>query len=139
MIAGIPARGIADEYEKRTGKTAINWQPHTVRIGKDGDFVWPLAKAYEEMALRVEADGYVPSVAMWLKKSAGPQHIVLMLKEDPGVKGRVLQPDGQAGRGRDGRAGDAAARRGVGRAAASAAPISRCRKSRAIAGACRSS
>jgi beta-lactamase regulating signal transducer with metallopeptidase domain len=95
VIAGVPAQGIADEYEKRTGKTAINWQPHTLKVGKDGDFVWPLAKAYEEMALRVEADGYVPSVALWLKKSAGPQHVIFMLPEDPGVKGRVLQPDGQ--------------------------------------------
>lgn len=95
VIAGIPARGIADEYEKRTGKTVINWQPHTVQLGKDGDFVWPLGKAYDEMALRVEADGYVPSVALWLKRSGGPQHVVFMLHEDAGVKGRVLQPDGQ--------------------------------------------
>jgi beta-lactamase regulating signal transducer with metallopeptidase domain len=95
VIAGVPAPGIADEYEKRTGKTAINWQPHTLKIGKDGEYVWPLAKAYEEMALRVEADGYVPSAALWLKKSDGPQHVVFMLHEDSGVKGRVLQPDGR--------------------------------------------
>jgi hypothetical protein len=91
----VPAPGIADEFEKRTGKTAINWQPHTLKLGKDGDFVWPLAKAYEEMALRVEADGYVPQVALWLKKNAGPQHVIFQLTKDPGVKGRVLQPDGQ--------------------------------------------
>jgi hypothetical protein len=96
LIAGVPARGIADEYEKRTGKTAINWQPHTVKIGKDGDYVWPLDKAYDEMALRIEADGYVPQVYLWLKKSAGAQHLVFQLAADAGIKGRVLRPDGQA-------------------------------------------
>jgi hypothetical protein len=95
VIAGVPARYIADEYEKRTGKTVVSWQPHTLKIGKDGDYVWPLDKAYDEMALRVEADGYVPQTALWLKKAAGPQHVVFMLAKDPGIKGRVLQPDGQ--------------------------------------------
>jgi beta-lactamase regulating signal transducer with metallopeptidase domain len=95
VIAGVPARGIADEFERRTGKTVINWQPHTLELGKDGDFVWPLDKAYDEMALRVEADGFVPQVFYWLKKAAGPQHLVFMLAEEPGVKGRVLRPDGE--------------------------------------------
>ena len=58
VIAGVSSGGVASEFEKRTGKTVINWQPHTCRIGKDGDYVWPLDKAYAEMALRVEADGY---------------------------------------------------------------------------------
>ncbi|HXV08017.1 MAG TPA: hypothetical protein VD791_08300, partial [Burkholderiales bacterium] len=35
VIAGVPARGIADEFERRTGKTVVNWQPHTLKIGND--------------------------------------------------------------------------------------------------------
>ena len=62
VIAGVSSGGVASEFEKRTGQTVINWQPHTCRIGKEGDYVWPLAKAYAEMALRVEADGYQPQV-----------------------------------------------------------------------------
>ena len=95
VIAGVPAPGIADEYEKRTGKAVVNWQPHTVKVGKDGEYIWPLDKAYEEMALRVEADGYVPQVYLWLKKAAGPQHLTFQLAADAGVKGRVLQPGGK--------------------------------------------
>ncbi len=95
VIAGVSSGGIADEYEKRTGKTVINWQPHTCRIGKDGALVWPLDKAYAEMALRVEADGYQPQVVMGLKKVNGAQHIALLLTEDKGVAGRVLTPAGK--------------------------------------------
>ncbi len=99
VIAGVPAPGIADEYEKRTGRTVVNWQPHMVRIGKDGDYVWPLAKAYDEMAIRIEADGYEPQIWAWLKKAAGVQHIVFMVREDKGVAGRVLTPDGKSAAG----------------------------------------
>lgn len=95
VIAGVPSNGIADEYEKRTGRTVVNWQPHTLRIGKDGDYVWPLAKAYDVMAIRVEADGYQPSVWPWAKKADGVQHIIFQLTEDHGIVGRVLTPGGK--------------------------------------------
>lgn len=95
VIAGVSSRGVADEFEKRTGRTVINWQPHTCRIGKEGDYVWPLDKAYDEMAIRVEADGYAPQVFFPIKKANGVQHIVFLLTEDQGVKGRVLTPDGK--------------------------------------------
>ena len=85
----------AEEFEKRTGRTVINWQPHTCGIGKDGDYVWPLAKAYDEMAIRVEADGYQPQIFTGIKKANGAQHIVFLLTEDKGVAGRVLTPDGK--------------------------------------------
>ena len=95
VLAGISPGSVTAEFERRTGQGVINWQPHTCRIGKDGEYVWPLDKAYAEMALRVEADGYQPQIFTGLKKVNGPQHIVFMLAEDKGVAGRVLTPAGR--------------------------------------------
>ena len=86
---------MTSEFEKRTGQTVINWQPHTCRIGKEGDYVWPLAKAYDEMALRVEADGYQPQVDHGGQEGQGRTAYRLHLAEDKGVAGRVLTPDGK--------------------------------------------
>ncbi len=95
VIAGIDGGSVSADYVKRTGRTVINWQPHTCRIGKEGDYTWPLDKAYDEMAIRVEADGYAPQVAWPVLKAKGRQHIVFQLTEDKGVAGRVLTPDGK--------------------------------------------
>ena len=95
VVAGVNSGGVASEFEKRTGQTVINWQPHTCRIGKEGDYVWPLADAYSEMALRIEADGYQPRVITGVRKDKGAQHIVVLLAEDKGVAGRVLTADGK--------------------------------------------
>jgi len=94
VIAGVHS-GVSDEFEKRAGRPVVNWQPHTLRVGKDGDLLWPLAKAYDEMALRVEADGYQPQIWYWIRKKEGPKHIVFQLADDKGVVGRVLTPAGQ--------------------------------------------
>jgi beta-lactamase regulating signal transducer with metallopeptidase domain len=95
VIAGIDGSSVSEEFVKRTGRPVINWQPHTCRIGKEGDYVWPLDKAYDEMALRIEADGYAPQVFWPILKAKGVQHIVFQLTEDKGVAGRVLTPDGK--------------------------------------------
>lgn len=95
VIAGVSSEGVATEFEKRTGKTVVSWQPHTCRIGKNGGYLWPLDQAYAEMALRVEADGYQPQVFAGIKKSKGAQQLVFLLAEDPGIAGRVLTPDGR--------------------------------------------
>ncbi len=73
----------------------INWQPHTLRVGHDGSLDWPLEKAYEEMVLRIEADGWLPATTAWLRKGDGPKDLSLSLAEDPGIKGRVLTPSGK--------------------------------------------
>ena len=99
VIAGVSSGSVSAEFEKQTSKVVVNWQPHTCRVGKNGDYVWPLANAYDEMALRVEADGYQPQVFTNLKKAIGPQHVVFMLKEDDGIKGRVLTPAGKPAEG----------------------------------------
>ena len=99
VIAGVSSGSVTREFEKRTSKVVVNWQSHTCRVGKNGDYVWPLANAYDEMALRVEADGYQPQVFSNIKKAAGPQHVVYMLKEDQGVVGRVLTPAGKPAEG----------------------------------------
>lgn len=94
VIAGVRS-GVSGEFEKRSERPVVNWQPHTLKVGKDGDLLWPLAKAYDEMALRVEADGYQPQIWYWIRKQEGPQHIVFQLAEDKGIAGRVLAPDGK--------------------------------------------
>ena len=96
IIAGVrasPSEG--GQYEKRTGRVVINWQPHTVRIGKDGEYVWPAERGWEETAYRVEADGYVPQALYGIKKANGNQHLVFRLVEDKEQAGRVLSPDGK--------------------------------------------
>jgi hypothetical protein len=78
-----------------SGAGVINWQPHTLCIGKDGVLQWPLAKAHDEMALRVEADGCRPAVTEWIKRSEGAKDITLTLAEDGGIQGRALTPNGK--------------------------------------------
>lgn len=95
VIAGVSAGDVAAEFEKRTGRTVINWQPHTCRIGMNGDYLWPLNRAYDEMAIRIEADGYQPQIFTGIRKANGAQHLVFQLAEDAGVTGRVLTPTGQ--------------------------------------------
>ncbi len=72
----------------------INWQPHTLRFGTNGLFDWPLDRGYEEMSIRVEADGYRPASTVVFKKSDGAKAFSIVLVEDPGIRGRVLTPDG---------------------------------------------
>jgi len=69
VLAGVKSGGVADEFEKRTGQEVVNWQPHTIREGRDGVLFWPLNKAYEVMALRVEAYGFMPANSAWIKKA----------------------------------------------------------------------
>lgn len=99
IIAGIPAGSVSNEFEKRTGRTVTNWQPHTLRVGTNGDLLWPLANAYDEMAIRVEADGYVPQVLHGIKKADGAKHAVFMLAEDKGITGHVKTFAGKAAAG----------------------------------------
>lgn len=47
VIAGTPARGVtSEEFRKRTGHDAVAWQPHTLKIGKEGRYVWPLNQLF---------------------------------------------------------------------------------------------
>lgn len=96
VLAGVPSQaGTPPEvFTKRAGGKVVNWQPHTVRAGKDGEYAWPLGRGYPEMALRVEADGYQPQRSHWIKKSNVPREIEFLLIPDSGTAGRVLQPDG---------------------------------------------
>src|SRR5262249_1645177 len=50
VIAGVRAGSVASTPD------VVNWQPHTLRVGHDGSFVWPAARSYDDMALRVEAE-----------------------------------------------------------------------------------
>jgi beta-lactamase regulating signal transducer with metallopeptidase domain/biopolymer transport protein ExbD len=92
VIAGVRAGSAG-------GKDTINWQPHTLREGKDGGLLWPLDKAYDEMALRVEADGYAPQVFNWIEKKKGPQDLFFQMVEIKGLPAQVLMPDGKPAEG----------------------------------------
>ena len=94
ILAGVPARSVSAEFTKRTGREVVNWQPHTVRVGAAGASLWPWGRAYEEMALRVEADGYQPQSSEWIFKKAGAARVEFLLVEDRGIDGIVHQPDG---------------------------------------------
>jgi hypothetical protein len=93
VLAGVEAGSVSAEFEKRTGRAVVNWQPHTARIAKLGEHHWPLNRAYDRMYLRIEADGYQPQVAGPLKKADGPQLVEFRLEPDPQIGGRVLTPD----------------------------------------------
>lgn len=95
VLAGVPGSDVSREFEARTNHRVANWQPHTLRVGRDGLAEWPLERAYDEMCLRVEAEGYQPLVWRWIKKADGPRKLVFHLKRDPGMAGQVLQPDGK--------------------------------------------
>jgi hypothetical protein len=93
VLAGIEAGSTSAEFEKRTGQTVVNWQPHTVRVAKGGEYAWPLDRAYDIMYLRLEAEGYQPQIAGPVKKADGPQLVEFRLEPDPQVGGRILTPE----------------------------------------------
>ena len=95
MLAGVPAGSVSAEYEKRTGRTVVNWQPHTVRIAKGGRYDWPRDRGYDVMYLRLEAEGYQPQIAGPIKKADGPQLVEFQPVIERSVGGRVFTPDRQ--------------------------------------------
>ena len=106
LLAGVPCDGItSEEFQLRTLQDVANFQPHTVRLGENGRYIWPLENAYDEMAIRVEADGYKPQRSGWIKKVGVLQPLIFLLEADPLIDGRILRPDGQPAsgdsRGRD--------------------------------------
>jgi hypothetical protein len=93
IIAGIPGGSASDEFEKRTGTSVVNWQPHTLRVGKNGEYVWPADRGYDDMAFRIESDGYQPARA-WAKRGDRPDGLTFLLVADRGITCRALRPDG---------------------------------------------
>ena len=89
VIAGVRS-GVSREVDG-----VVNWQPHTLRIGQDGALMWPIEKGYNEMALRIEADGFVPERSPWIKKGDASRELSFRLARDQQISGRVLTPDGQ--------------------------------------------
>ena len=86
--------GVKSSFSGPGTQEIITWQPHTLRTGSDGALIWPMAKAYDPMALRVEADGYAPQTFAWLDKK-NPHEVDFRLTADRGITARVLLPDGQ--------------------------------------------
>ena len=88
--------GNGPRCSKRAGVDTVTaqWQPHTLRIGTNGRLDWPLT-GWDELILRVEADGYQMQCSKWIKKGAEPPRLEFRLVQDWGVWGRVLRPDGE--------------------------------------------
>lgn len=86
--------GVKSSVSPRRDPEIVNWQPHTLRTGQGGTLDWPMAKAYDPMALRVEADGFAPQTFAWLNRKE-PHDLEFRLQPDPGLAGLVLGPDGQ--------------------------------------------
>jgi hypothetical protein len=93
VLAGTRSN-VSQRFEKEHGVKVVNWQPHTLRQGSDGSLIWPLKRAYADLCLRVEADGYVPQVLHDVRKN-GPRTIRCELHKDPGISGSVMTPGGQ--------------------------------------------
>lgn len=96
FLRGTPAGNVSgEEFRKKHDVEVANWQPHLIAIGKDGQHVWSLSRAWDRTALRIEADGYIPEVHTWILREEGSQEIEFRLKKDPGVEAKVLLPDGK--------------------------------------------
>jgi hypothetical protein len=90
IVSGTPfPRGMVADV-----RSTAQWQPHTLRIGKNGRLDWPLP-GWDELILRVEADGYQMQCSKWIKKGAEQSRLEFRLAQDWGVWGRVLEPDGK--------------------------------------------
>ncbi len=98
VVGGVPIRPDslnADFKRQFPNVNLVNWQPHTARVGNDGEYYWPLARAYDSHCLRVEVDGYIPQHFSSVDKSGGSQTITFRLQKEPGVKGQVFLTDGK--------------------------------------------
>lgn len=95
VIAGVPS-SVSSEFEKPHDVRVANWQSHTLLVGWEGGLIWPFDKAYDEMALRIEADGHVPQMVAWLDKNKGAQELSVQMLEDKGIAGSVMTPGGKS-------------------------------------------
>ena len=87
VVPGVP-------YSGTDGPPVAAWQPHLVRDSTGGRYVWPRERSYTIFRLRVEAEGYRPSMTAWLREADGPREVTIRLHRDPGIQGVILLPDG---------------------------------------------
>ncbi|MEZ5329528.1 MAG: M56 family metallopeptidase [Verrucomicrobiales bacterium] len=93
VLAGVPS-GASRSFENDHKPPVVNWQSHTIKRGSGGEFAWPADRGYKEMALRIEADGYVPQVIHGLTKGVNEVFNV-KLRSDSGIRGSVQTPNGK--------------------------------------------
>ena len=93
VVSGTPFPGVMVPDVRSTAQ----WQPHTLRIGTNGRLDWPLP-GWDELILRVEADGYQMQCSKWIKKGAEPPRLEFRLAQDWGVWGPRARAGWQAGR-----------------------------------------
>ncbi len=100
VLAGLNGEiGVSEEVKKRhPGLKFPRWLPATLREGENGTLVWPMLP-YDQIALRVEADGYQPQASARLQPMTPPATLEFALVADAGVTGQILQPDGRPAKG----------------------------------------
>ena len=98
MVSGVPIRQelLSKRFVERYGEVKlVNWQSHTLRNGENGEFRMPLARLYNPLCIRIEAQGYSPQQFQGIDKTKGAQTIVFRLRKHKGLKGVVLLPNGK--------------------------------------------
>ena len=60
-----------------------------------GIYTIPWIRRFRDFVLRIQADGYRPLSYEPIKQDSGSVRVILPMVSDPGIKGRVLQPDGK--------------------------------------------
>lgn len=70
------------------------WQPHLIREMSNGAFLWPRARGYAKMSLRIEAEGYVPTTTEWTGKDQPQIRPEIRLQPATFITGTVTNSKG---------------------------------------------
>ena len=73
----------------------VTWQPHLITTHRNGLFEWPKdGRAWEELRIRIEAEGYRPGISRVVQESEGPIRLRFDLEADAGLSVIVRTPEG---------------------------------------------
>ena len=75
--------------------TPSPWQSHTVERHEGGRYELRLDRAWDQLRVRVDAEGYMPAVTQPVERAAGEVTADVELQPHPGFEGRVVTPDRQ--------------------------------------------
>ncbi|MEM7625680.1 MAG: carboxypeptidase-like regulatory domain-containing protein [Planctomycetota bacterium] len=79
-------------------RAAENWQDHldaTADPDDAGSFTWDWPRAYEQFVVRIEAEGYQPTVSRVIQRNEMEVELIFRLKAAVPTAGRVVAPDGR--------------------------------------------
>lgn len=76
-------------------RTAENWQDHLDATGTTGEFTWDWPRAWEQFVIRIDAEGYQPTVSRVIDRDELRVDLTFRLKPAVPTAGRVVGLDGQ--------------------------------------------